>query len=113
MLLNRQALRVCSLWRRLKKEYPLAKHWSLKFFPNKEGYCWRGRKLLDIGVCGANPSRLLLHEVAHIKSQPFGNQHNQSWFDMYLRLLKTYLPNAPLSESDKIIVKVYGLKEVS
>jgi len=108
MLLNSRALQVRSLWRRLKKDYS---GWRIKLLPNKEGYCWRGRKRLDVGVCGRNPSRLLLHEIAHIKPQSTGNQHNQDWFNIYLGLLKMYLPHAPLSKSDKIIVEVYGLKE--
>ena len=87
------------------------KGWNIRLRPNStEGYCWQGQKAIDIGLENSNPLRLLLHEIAHIDNDPRGNKHNQRWFDDFLGLMRKYMPGVEISESDKIIEKVYELK---
>ena len=96
------------LWDKLKSQYP---GWTVNLISDSsEGYCWESRKRLDVGLANSNPSRLLLHEVAHIGNSLHGNKHNQEWFDTYLRLLRKHLPGVSISESDEIIVKTYELR---
>ncbi len=84
--------------------------WIIKLKPKStEGYCWQKRKIIDWGLAGTNPFRLLLHEIAHIDINPPGNKHNQKWFDKYIALMKEYLPGIDISDSDKIIQKTYDL----
>jgi len=86
--------------------------WKIKLKPNgSDGYCWQKKKTIDLGLKNSNPLRLLLHEIAHIGINPFGNKHNQKWFNEYLKLMKRYMPKVEISKSDRIIQKVYKLKE--
>lgn len=86
------------------------KGWTIKLDDSKEGYCWQKYERIDIGINNPNPLSLLLHEVAHIDINPFGNKHNQKWFDEYLRLMRKYMPGIDIDKSEKIIQKVYKLK---
>ena len=89
------------------------KGWEIRLKPNNsEGYCWQKQKIIGIGLKNSNPLRLLLHEIAHININPFGNKHNQKWFNEYLKLMEKYMPNIGISGSDKIIQEVYKLKEL-
>lgn len=89
------------------------KGWTIRLKPNSaEGYCWEKQKIIDLGLEG-NPLSLLLHEVAHIGTTVLhGNQHNQKWFDEYLALMRKYMPGIDIGKSDRIIQKVYNLKEI-
>ncbi len=88
------------------------KGWPIRLIPDSsEGYCWKDRKIIDIGLKNDNPLRLLLHEVAHIGINPYSNKHTQKWFNEYLKLMHKYMPGIEISKSDKIIQKVYKLKE--
>jgi len=97
---------------RLKQKEELEqKEWRVRLKPDStEGYCWQEQKIIDVGLKNENPLRLLLHEIAHINNNPHGNKHNQKWFDDFLLLMKKYMPTMDISESDKIIQKVYKLK---
>ena len=87
------------------------KGWKINLIPNSsEGYCWKKQKIIDLGLEG-NPLSLLLHEVAHIGNNPHGNKHNQKWFDEYIKLMRKYMPGTRIGKSEKIIQKVYNLKE--
>ena len=87
------------------------KNWTIKLIPDStEGYCWQEDKRIDLGLSNPNPLRLLLHEIAHININPFGNKHTQEWFDDYLRLMRKYMPGIDISKSDKTIQEVYKLK---
>ena len=87
------------------------KNWKIRLRPDStEGYCWQKQKIIDIGLKNENPLRLLLHETAHINNNPFGNKHNQKWFNDFKKLMNRYMPGIKMSESDKIIKKVYKLK---
>ena len=84
--------------------------WTIRLRPDStEGYCWENKKIIDLGLKHPNPLCLLLHEIAHIGINSFGNKHNQKWFDEYLALMKKYMPNIAISKSDKIIQKTYKL----
>lgn len=87
------------------------KGWKIRLKPDStEGYCWEGQKTIDLGLKNPNPLRLLLHEIAHIGTTvSCGNQHNQKWFNDYLKLMRKYMPGIKISKSDKIIQKVYKL----
>lgn len=85
--------------------------WKIEFVDGSEGYCWRKEKRITIGVKNSNILRLILHEMAHIKSVGHGNQHTQSWFNEYLRLHHKFLRKTDISKSDKLIAKTYNLKE--
>lgn len=85
--------------------------WSIKLIPNTgDGYCWEDKKQIDIGLNNPNPLRLLLHEMAHIGINPFGNKHTQEWFNEYLALMDKYTPGVGLSEDDKQLRKLWKLK---
>lgn len=85
--------------------------WEIRLKPNStEGYCWQRQKTIDLGIANENPLRLLLHEIAHIDNDPHGNKHNQKWFDDFLGLMRKHMPGIEISESDKIIEKVYKLE---
>jgi hypothetical protein len=88
------------------------KGWKIRFKLNSsEGFCWWKQKVIDIGIRNDNPLRLMLHEIAHIQKNPLiGNQHNQKWFNEYLKLMNKYMPGTDISEHDKIIQKVYKLR---
>ena len=84
--------------------------WKINLKSNTgDGYCWKDKKIIDIGLDNENPLRLLLHETAHVGINPHGNKHTQEWFDEYNVLLKKYMPGTGISESDKIIQKTYNL----
>ena len=85
--------------------------WKIRLNPNStEGYCWQKQKIIDLGLKNENPARLLLHEIAHMNNNPHGNKHNQKWFDDFLGLMRKHMPGIEISESDKLIEKVYKLK---
>ncbi|KKK82316.1 hypothetical protein LCGC14_2804610 [marine sediment metagenome] len=85
--------------------------WTIILKPESaEGYCWQKKKVIDLGLLNPNPLRLLFHEVAHIDINPHGNKHTQEWFEKYLSLMHRYMPGIDISESDKIIQRVYGLE---
>ena len=87
------------------------KGWQIRLRPeSSEGYCWRKQKIIDLGLKTSNLLRLLLHEIAHINTESVGNQHNQKWFNEYLKFMKRYMPGVEIDESDKIIQRVFGLK---
>ncbi len=86
--------------------------WTIRLIPNSsEGYCWESKKTIDLGLEG-NPLSLLLHEIAHIGINPYGNKHTQEWFNEYLTLMKKYMPGIDIDEHDKIIQKCYSLKGI-
>lgn len=86
------------------------KGWTICLKPERtEGYCWEDKKIIDLGLLNTNPLRLLLHEIAHIGINPFGNKHTQEWFDEYTALMKRYMPGVDIGESEKIIQRVYKL----
>jgi len=86
--------------------------WTIRLKPDStEGYCWEDKKIIDLGLSNPNPLKLLLHEIAHIGNCPHGNKHNQKWFNDLLELMNKYMPRMAISKSDKIIQKVYKLKE--
>jgi len=90
------------------KEY---KNYNIKVNLNgKEGHCWCNEKIIEIGLLNENPLRLLLHEIAHIKTNAAKNKHNQQWFDVYKMLIAKIMPNTDISKSDNIIKKIYRLK---
>ena len=83
--------------------------WTVRFIPNsREGFCWRSKKVIDIGIDNNNIIRLLLHEIAHVNVR---GGHTQDWLDEYLRLCRKLLRNTVLSKSDNVIIKVYGLRK--
>ncbi len=62
--------------------------WTVRDSP--DGYCWKGRKLLDV-IPG--DAALFLHEVAHalVPILHQGDQHHGWWGNTYTRLVRQYM----------------------
>ena len=84
--------------------------WKLEWYDkSSEGYCWRNRRVINIGPENANIKRLMLHEIAHINTCLNTNvPHCSEFWLRFEKLLNKYLPNTLLSDSDKYIKKLYN-----
>lgn len=64
--------------------------WKLRFV--NESYCWKNRKIIDIGFKVKNKKQMILHEIAHINTCKFCNQkHNLDFWKCFNDLLKRFL----------------------
>lgn len=70
---------------------------------SSEGYCWKHKKVIDVGLKSRNVKELILHEIAHINTCRFCNQkHNPSFWKTFEELMRKFLPNQEYSESTKL-----------
>ena len=76
--------------------------WELIIKDNStEGYCWNYNKTIVIGWKAKEPFSLILHEIAHINTCRFcNNKHNLVFWKTYRDLLRRFLPNYKISESE-------------
>ena len=54
--------------------------WKLRINKNSEGYCWCNQKIIDIGSEGEDLEWLLIHEIAHVDTCRFNNNHHHPKF---------------------------------
>lgn len=75
--------------------------WRLRWVESSsEGYCWKGRKIIDIGEQALNKKELVLHEISHIRTCRFcNNKHTQDFWWEFERLMNKFLPSIPMSKS--------------
>lgn len=77
--------------------------WQLRLTDSSEGYCWKGRKIIDIGLNCRYPKELILHEIAHILTCRFCNQkHNFTFWKTFDDLVRRFLPESVGSESFRV-----------
>jgi len=78
--------------------------WKINFIENSsEGYCWKKRKVIDIGLRNKNIKQLILHEIAHIQTCRFCNQkHNYVFWKTFDNLMRRFLSNEKINESNKL-----------
>lgn len=76
--------------------------WKLNFKKNNsEGYCWKNKKIINIGLNCKEPYELILHEIAHINSCRFCNQkHNYNFWRLFKDLMRRFLPNEQISKTE-------------
>ena len=76
--------------------------WSIRFvYGSDEGYCWKNRKIIDIGLNASNPKQLILHEIAHIDTCRFCNQkHNPAFWKNFRDLMRRFLFNEEICSSE-------------
>jgi hypothetical protein len=69
-------------------------NWTIRWVPNNsEGYCWKRRKLIDLGEEVEDKKHLLLHEIAHIFTCRFcNNKHTVEFWKCYDDLRRRFLP---------------------
>lgn len=69
-------------------------NWSIRWIPNNsEGYCWKNRKIIDLGEDVEDKYHLLLHEIAHIFTCRFcNNKHTVEFWKLYDDLRRRFLP---------------------
>lgn len=69
--------------------------WKLKIVYNSsEGYCWKGRRVIDIGIDNRDCKNLLLHEISHIDTCRFcNNKHHIEFWRRYEDLIRRFLPD--------------------
>lgn len=74
--------------------------WSLRLRENStEGYCWKGNRVIDVGLDNSNPEQLLLHEIAHCNTCRFCNQkHTFNFWKVFEDLMRRFLPGVEISE---------------
>lgn len=75
--------------------------WTLRIVPDSsEGYCWKGRKIIDIGEGNSNPRQLLIHEISHIGTCRFcNNKHHEFFWRRYRDLMRRFLPGEGIKQS--------------
>jgi len=74
--------------------------WQLRLTNSSEGFCWKQRKIIDIGINYRYPKELILHEIAHILTCRFCNQkHNFIFWKTFDDLVRRFLPNHAVSEA--------------
>lgn len=85
-------------------------NWRLNLVQNSsEGYCWKSRKVIDVGAGSKDIKQLILHEAAHIKTCRFcNNKHTQEFWREFDRLMDRFLPGAEINESNKLHRKYMG-----
>ena len=68
-------------------------NWSIRWVPNSlEGYCWKIRKVIDLGEDVEDKKHLLLHEIAHIFTCRFcNNKHTAEFWRSYDDLRRRFL----------------------
>ena len=67
-----------------------------------EGYCWKSRKILEIGMAGPCPERLALHEIAHIRTSKWcNNRHDYGFWFAYDDLLRRFLDPQGLNGEER------------
>jgi len=81
--------------------------WKVRFVEGShDGYCWKRRKVVDVGTKNKNIKQLILHEIAHINTCRFCNQrHNMSFWKTFDELMRRFLPDEETSKSNKILRK--------
>ena len=77
--------------------------WELNLIPgSSEGYCWKNKKVIDLGLKNKNPKELLLHEIAHITTCRFCNQkHTPAYWKLFRDYMRRFLPGQEISVSMK------------
>lgn len=80
-------------------------NWKIRFIEGShEGYCWKNKRIIDIGIKNKNIKQLILHEISHINTCRFCNQkHNKSFWKVFDNLMRRFLPNERISESDEYL----------
>lgn len=69
--------------------------WKLKIVYNSsEGYCWKWKRTIDIGIDNRDCKNLLLHEISHIDTCRFcNNKHHIEFWRRYEDLIRRFLPS--------------------
>ena len=74
--------------------------WQLRLDNSSEGFCWKSRKIIDVGINYRYPKELILHEIAHVLTCRFCNQkHNFTFWKTFDDLVRRFLPNHVVSEA--------------
>ena len=98
---TQRAKRVIHLWGNVREQLNLY-DWTLCLQPHShEGYCWHGRKRLDVGLSGDQPEELLIHEVAHTRTDRFCNcKHTWQFWKTFVDYMLRFMPGTVISESE-------------
>ena len=78
--------------------------WKLRLeTDSSEGYCWKGQKIIDLGLNHNCPKELMLHEIAHISTCRFCNHgHNFTFWKTFDDLVRRFLSGHVETESSKL-----------
>lgn len=90
-------------------------NWDIKFIDNQqEGYCYKERKTIEIGLKNRNPKELILHELCHAYTSRFcNNKHDHAFLKELLLLRQKFLGKNFHSNYDKNFINypsIYALK---
>jgi hypothetical protein len=99
--ITQRAKRVIHLWGNVRERLNLY-DWTLRLQPSShEGYCWHGRKILDVGLENENAEELLIHEAAHTGTDRFCNcKHTWQFWKTFVDYMYRFMPGVVISESE-------------
>ena len=82
--------------------------WKLELIKDSsEGYCWKNRKVITIGLNSKHIKSLILHEISHIRTCIFcNNRHSYSFWKEYRMLTKKFLGEVGDFEFEKEYLNV-------